>query len=456
MAMSAGAVDIHALAAARVGQVLRGKWRLDALLGVGGSACVYAATHRNGKRGAVKLLRHELCANDEVKRRFLREGYVANRIGHPGAVVVLDDDTAEDGSVFLVMELLEGQTLEDYARACPGMRMTPSDTAHVVDKLLDVLAAAHDKGVVHRDLKPENIFLTFDGDVKVLDFGTARMLEGPSTGRMTEVGHIMGTPAFMPPEQALGNNTEIDGRTDLWALGAIMFYVLTGKLIHNAETLNKVLLSAMTQQAPPVGSIATDVPRDLCEIVDRALMFQRDKRWSDARHMQRALRNVRQSLPATSQFLPMSRTTAVGRQGGPMTGSVALTHDALQPSSRKNRHMILALGGLLGALAITGAIVFASMQPSSGRARAITTSATPALSVSTNSAAIAEPARTPTPEVSAVPSVMAVPPPSTSNQTNLGVAPRPTPSTTRSTTTKPTKPTTSSTKGGTKDIFSQW
>ncbi len=453
MAMPAGAVDIHAVAAARVGQVLRGKWRLDALLGVGGSACVYAATHRNGKRGAVKLLRSELCANDEVKRRFLREGYVANRIGHPGAVVVLDDDSAEDGSVFLVMELLEGQTLEDYARAFPGARMTPSDTALVADKLLDVLTAAHDKGVVHRDLKPENVFLTVNGDVKILDFGTARMLDGPSAGRMTEVGHIMGTPAFMPPEQALGNNTEVDGRTDLWALGAMMFYVLTGKLIHNAETLNKVLLSAMTQQAPPVGSIVPDVPRDLCEIVDRALQFQRDKRWPDARHMQRALRNVRQLLPATSQFLPMSRTTAAGQHGGPMTGTLALSHDALEPSSRKNRHLMLAVGGLFGLAAITAAIVFASTRSSAGRLPA--TTATPALSVSAKAATIAEPA----PEASSTASAMAVSPPSASSQPNLVTTPQTTPSTTRASTpatTKPTKSPTSSSTGGTKDIFSTW
>ncbi len=449
--MSAGAVDIHALAAARVGQVLRGKWRLDALLGVGGSACVYAATHRNGKRGAVKLLRPELSANDEARRRFLREGYVANRIGHPGAVVVLDDDTAEDGSVFLVMELLEGQTLEEYARSCPGMRMTPSDTAIVADELLDVLAAAHDKGVIHRDLKPENIFLTYDGQAKILDFGTARMMDGPSTGRMTEVGHIMGTPAFMPPEQALGHNTEIDGRTDLWALGAIMFYVLTGKLIHNAETLNKVLLSAMTQQAPPVHSLVSDVPRDLCAIVDRALMFQREKRFPNAREMQRVLRGVRQSLPATSQFLPMSRTNAVGRDPGPMTGNVAVTHDALEPPSLKNRPVLLAVGGLFGLAVITAVVVFVSTRPSSSVSQATKTSSTLPISASANVAT-----NIPTPAASTTTSAMAAVQPSTSSQTNLGATPPTTPQTIKSTTKTSTKPTTSSTTGGTKDIFSQW
>lgn len=448
--MSAGAVDIHALAAARVGQVLRNKWRLDGLLGVGGSACVYAATHRNGKRGAVKLLRSELATNDEVKRRFLREGYVANRIEHPGAVAVLDDDTAEDGSVFLVMELLEGQTLEDYARSRAGGRITPSEAALVIDKLLDVMAAAHEKGIVHRDLKPENVFLTVQGEVKILDFGTARVNENSNVGRMTEVGHIMGTPAFMPPEQALGHNAEIDGRTDLWAVGAILYYVLSGKLIHSAETVNKVLLSAMTQQAPPLGSIVPDVPRELCEVVDRALMFQRDKRWSDARTMQRALRSARQSLPATSPFLPMSHAM-VGRPGAPLTANVALTQDAFEPSARNGRRMMMIGGGLLSVVAIGAVIAFAASKPSAPPTPKADPLVVPTAPVVEKVAKTAEPE--PAPLVSAAPSTTTGSPTGTSRQTHLGSKPGPT---TLPATTKPTSTTPTSKPVGTKDIFSTW
>lgn len=452
--MSAGAVDIHALAAARVGQVLRGKWRLDGLLGVGGSACVYAATHRNGKRGAVKLLRPELATNDEVKRRFLREGYVANRIEHRGAVAVLDDDTAEDGSVFLVMELLEGQTLEDYARARTGGRISPSDAALVVDNLLDVLAAAHDKGIVHRDLKPENVFLTVQGEVKILDFGTARVNENSSVGRMTEVGHIMGTPAFMPPEQALGHNAEIDGRTDLWAVGAILYYVLSGKLVHSAETVNKVLLSAMTQQAPPLGSIVPEVPRELSEVVDRALMFQRDKRWSDARAMQRALRSARQSLPATSPFLPMSRTTA-GRSGAPLTANVASAQDAFEPSTQGNRRVVMVAVGLLTVVALGAVIAFAASKPSSAPT-ATSNSAAPMAGTVAATPAPEPPAPSP-PSASAAPSSSAALPADTSRKTNVVTAAAPTtPLTTPPTTTKPAPTSSTSKPAGTKDIFSTW
>src|SRR5262249_574389 len=151
----------------------------------------------------------------------LREGYVANAVGHPGAVGVLDDDVAEDGSVFLVMELLEGHTVDARAKSRPGSKLTPGEVLAIADQLLATLTAAHAKGVVHRDLKPETIFLTQDGQVKVLDFGLARLQEWSKSSkqRMTATGAAMGTPAFMPPEQALGNWDTVDARTDLWAVG---------------------------------------------------------------------------------------------------------------------------------------------------------------------------------------------------------------------------------------------
>ena len=133
----------------RVGTTLRDKWRLDSLIGLGGMGAVYRATHRNGMRGAVKLLHPERAADEEVRRRFLREGYLANKVEHDGAVRILDDDEAE-GTVFLVMELLEGMTLEQQALKAGGV--LPADvTMLAVDQLLDTLAAAHEKGIIHRD-----------------------------------------------------------------------------------------------------------------------------------------------------------------------------------------------------------------------------------------------------------------------------------------------------------------
>src|SRR5690606_30373931 len=143
-------------AKARVGSVLNDKWTLNALLGVGGMAAVYAGTHRNKKRGAVKLLHAELSHEPSVRERFLREGYVANTVDHPGAVRVDDDDVTEDGAAFLVMELLEGETLDGRAQR-KGGRLPVEEVLPIADQLLDTLTAAHGKGIVHRDLKPENL-----------------------------------------------------------------------------------------------------------------------------------------------------------------------------------------------------------------------------------------------------------------------------------------------------------
>src|SRR5580704_7491550 len=172
---------------ARVGTTLHNKWRLERLLGVGGMAAVYAATHRNGARGAIKMLHLQVSLDAEARRRFLREGYLANAVGHPGAVSVLDDDVAEDGSAYLVMELLEGESLETRAERRGG-RLPPAEVLVYADRLLDVLAAAHHKGIVHRDIKPDNVFVTQDGTLKLLDFGIARLRDGRGSATMTADG----------------------------------------------------------------------------------------------------------------------------------------------------------------------------------------------------------------------------------------------------------------------------
>jgi len=213
--------ELSARATRLVGRVLRGKWRLDALIGVGGMAAVFAATHRNGKRVAVKLLHPERSIEEETKTRFLREGYVANKIDHPGVVSVLDDDVTEEGWAFLVMDLLEGETLKARWRSMKK-RMPVEDVLRIAYALLDVLAVAHDNTIVHRDLKPDNVFLTTDGRVKILDFGIARLRETTEAADATRSTSMLGTPAFMAPEQARSRWDWVDARTDLWAVGATM------------------------------------------------------------------------------------------------------------------------------------------------------------------------------------------------------------------------------------------
>jgi serine/threonine-protein kinase len=254
-------------------------------------AAVYACTHRNGMRVAVKVLHPEMSANKEARSRFLREGYVANKVEHTGAVKVIDDDVDDDGSVFLVMELLEGDALADLWEHKKG-KLSVAEILLMAHQLLDVLAAAHDKKIIHRDIKPDNIFLLRSGGVKLLDFGIARLRELSTDSSATRTGHTMGTPAYMAPEQARARWAEVDPRTDIWALGATMFKLVAGRSVHEAPTVNEQLLAAMTQPAPRLASVAPAAPALVAGIVDRALEFNKKDRWPDARRMQQAVRNA--------------------------------------------------------------------------------------------------------------------------------------------------------------------
>jgi serine/threonine-protein kinase len=272
---------------ARVGSTLKDKYRLDRLLGVGGMAAVYAATHRNKKRFAVKVLHPELSADPDLRARFLREGYVANSVGHAGAVAVLDEDVSDDGAAFLVMELLEGETLEAMRRRFGG-RVPLRTVLGVASQVLEVLAAAHEQAIVHRDIKPANLFLTTEGRVKLLDFGVAR-LRDPSTASASVSGLAVGTPAFMSPEQALGRKDGVDARSDLWSLGATMFTLLTGARVHEGKSWTQLTVAAATTAARSLAEVAPETPARVVAIVDRALAFAREERWPNARAMREAI-----------------------------------------------------------------------------------------------------------------------------------------------------------------------
>ncbi|RYE87141.1 MAG: serine/threonine protein kinase, partial [Myxococcales bacterium] len=279
-------------ARAREGAVLRDKWQLDRLLGVGGMASVFSATHRNnGKRVAVKMLHPELSVVSQIKARFLREGYASNQVGHHGVVSVLDDDVSEDGSVFLVMELLEGENL-DQRRLAAGGTLDLLEVLWAMDQLLDVLTAAHAKGIIHRDIKPENIFLTRDAALKVLDFGLARVQRPQQTQGLTRTNMLMGTLDFMSPEQARGKWDGVGAQADLWSVGATMFMLLSGRPVHEETTL-ETQLKAVAGRAPrSLRSVRPDLPSAVITLVDRALAFDARDRWADAAAMQEAIRQA--------------------------------------------------------------------------------------------------------------------------------------------------------------------
>jgi eukaryotic-like serine/threonine-protein kinase len=280
-------------ARARVGQKAR-KWTLDHLLDVGGMAAVYGATHKNGNKVAIKVMHRQYAAMPEAKERFLREGYVANKVQHDNAVTVLDDDELDDGTPFLVMELLVGQSLEGRLRE--RGRLEPVETLYVTHQVLDVLGHGHARGIIHRDIKPPNVFLTTEGKVKVLDFGLARVLEKDDAMSLTRSGTIVGTASYMSPEQARGKRMQIDHRTDLYATGAVMFRCLAGRGMFLHDNPMDRLLAVMSEPAPSLGSVAADVPADLVTLVDRAVAFQKEQRFPDAASMQAAVRAIYERL----------------------------------------------------------------------------------------------------------------------------------------------------------------
>jgi serine/threonine protein kinase len=436
----------------RLGTTVRGKYHLDSLLGIGGMAAVYAATHRNGHRVALKILHAHVSADPDVRARFLREGYVANRVDHPGAVRVTDDDATEDGSVFLVMELLEGETLE-VRRKRAGGKLGPEEAVGLGAQLLDVLAAAHAKGIVHRDIKPENLFLTLEGRLKVLDFGIARLhepVQQPAPHAATRTGRLVGTPAFMPPEQALGRAREIDARTDVWSAGATLFTLVSGEYVHAARTVNEMLIYAGSKPARTLRSVTAAVPAAIASVVDRALAFDRQQRWPDAAAMRRALVAAANdageayastiSLAAIAAAIPPAPTPVAVGSGPSTTAGVASAGAGERTTTRARATALVALA-FVAAAGVAAAVVFVVMHTRGGAAPALDRSPPPtAQGIGAVASDPALPGSSPSPSVSPSlsPSLSPTPtpslsPPASPAQSKPPAAPRAPPSKTPAT-----------------------
>ena len=261
------------------------------VLGAGGTAVVYRAATMDGQGYAVKVLHDHLSRSDEVCRRFVREGQLGNVLDHPGTVRVLDHGSTEEGCPYLVLELLEGESLEER-RVRAGGRLELWETLDFCDQLLAVLEIAHAKNIVHRDIKPSNLFLTKQGGLKVLDFGIARLVDDTSA-TSTKTGQMVGTPAFMPPEQALSRPRDVDARTDIWSVGATLFTLLSGEHVHIAETSSEHLVKAATLHARSLAKALPGVPSNVEALVARCLAFDKNERWPSAKAMRASLQDVR-------------------------------------------------------------------------------------------------------------------------------------------------------------------
>ena len=271
----------------RVGAVLRDTYEITSLLGKGGMGAVFLARHRRlpGKQVAVKVLLNSASLNPELYARFRREAEIASQLGHPNIVEVLDFDTLQDGTPFLVMEYLRGESLEQRLERGP----LPVDAAlSIIRQVCSALQAAHRAGVVHRDLKPANVFLvpTDSGGVvservKLLDFGISKMLDSQTL--QTQEAVLIGTPQYMAPEQALGKNSEVDARTDIFALGCIVYELLSGRppFAGDGGSIVQVVFRIVHGQPEPLASLRPDLPSRVLGAVEKALAKSPQDRYPD-------------------------------------------------------------------------------------------------------------------------------------------------------------------------------
>ena len=284
----------------RVGTTLAGKYRLDRIVATGGMATVFAGTHAWTEREvAVKILNYEHARDPEVVRRFLQEARAAAQLKHPNIVDVLDMGQDDDGTVFLVLELLHGETLKARFKRGP---VQLHELGPLLAPILRAVSSAHGKGVVHRDLKPDNIFLAIEPHAeldhdpvpKLLDFGIAKVANEGDSGS-TRTGTMVGTPQYMAPEQVRGDR-EVGPRADVWSMGVLLHYALTRKMPFNAETAPAVLARVLTERAKPIRTISPSVPDALAAVVDRALQHDPLLRFADMREMALAFESALGSL----------------------------------------------------------------------------------------------------------------------------------------------------------------
>ncbi len=275
-----------------VGQLLDGRYRVEARIARGGMAVVYEATDlRLDRIVAVKVMPHGLADDETFTRRFVREAHAAARLTHPNVVAVYDQGE-DNGVLFLAMEYVAGRsTLRDLIR--DEAPLAPRRALTLFEEILKAIAAAHESGIVHRDIKPENVLITPRGQVKVADFGLARAISAATTATATG-GLLMGTVSYLPPE--LVTDGIADARSDVYALGVLLFELLTGTKPHRGDSPIQVAYKHVHDDVPAPSTVVAGIPAYLDAFVARATARDRGQRPADAQVLSRQLRRVRHAL----------------------------------------------------------------------------------------------------------------------------------------------------------------
>jgi serine/threonine-protein kinase len=350
--------------ALRPGVVVAETYEVTRLIGQGGMGAVWEARHLRlpDKRVVIKVLLYG--ATDAVAlARFRREAEIASRLGHPNIVQVLDFNTLADGTPYIVLELLQGESL---AARLHRTGVTFDQAMLIVGQIGSALAAAHREGVVHRDLKPDNIFLCptdLGGEirdvVKVLDFGISKIRNAKTV--LTQDSALIGTPQYMAPEQATGRNDDIDARTDIFAFGAIVFEMLAGRPPFSGDTLASVIHAVVYAPAPRLHDLAPDTPLPVAAAIERALAKNRDERFPDVGSFVKAVtaRSIATAptMTAAQPTAPPPPRTMPTSPGTPPQAAIA--------TERVNRRRAMPLVGVVFGLAIAagGTVVIVANRP---------------------------------------------------------------------------------------------
>jgi serine/threonine-protein kinase len=312
---------------ARLTTAVGARYDISGEIGRGGMGVVYRAKDVRLRRlVAIKLLPPELAFREEVRSRFLREAQTAAQLSHPNVVPIYSVDEI-DGMVFFVMALVEGESLATYLKR--EGRASIEFTRRILRDVADALAYAHTRSIVHRDIKPDNILMDrVTGRTLVSDFGIARAAEGDS--RLTATGVAVGTPAYMSPEQAIGER-EVDGRSDIYSLGGVGYQMLGGELPFAATNTPSMLMKHINQAPRPLRELRADLPAGLERGIEKALAKKPDQRWVDAAAFRDALSN--DSVQAERPFVP-APPVAVLRQEAPPAPEPPAFHRAVRDIPR--------------------------------------------------------------------------------------------------------------------------
>jgi predicted Ser/Thr protein kinase len=345
-----------------IGQVLDGRYEIEKVLGEGGMGLVYKARHTTlGKPLAIKVLKAEVSKDAEIVQRFRQEAQSATAIGNHHIIDISDFGVLADGSTYFVMEFLDGISLTKAIE--PGKPIEARRQIHIAKQLCRALGAAHDIGIVHRDLKPDNIYLILRGGdkdfVKVLDFGIAKV--GGAKSKLTQVGQVFGTPHYMSPEQCAG--TAVDKRTDVYALGVIMYEMASSRVPFDADNLMGILTKHLYEEPikphdlPP----PTDVPPALEAIIMKCLAKKADIRYQSMQEVLADLELVEQGLTPQAVVEGVRRASATGsmRTDTMNASSAALSVDVGDVALPKKSNTGIIIGAVAALLLVGGGAFFA-------------------------------------------------------------------------------------------------